>query len=312
MLGVLFQERRAKVSEGFSDETVVTSISQLEGLHQKEPAIEILGGSAMGRQVLLEEGETVWGRNPDADIPIDDEGISRYHFKVKVKDKVAIIEDLKSTNGTYVNGERIKQHVLQNNDKIQISSVTVLRFSYVDPIDTDVHKRFYEMALYDPVTQAYTKRYFLDRIKHEFSHSQRRNVPLCLLIFDLDHFKKVNDTYGHPAGDFILQKVAEITSAMVRKEDIFARYGGEEFVILMRDTPEAAGAALGERIRKAIENAKYIFENQPIPITISLGVACYEHNNFGSPQELIKKSDESLYYSKTQGRNRLTAYSSLV
>jgi diguanylate cyclase (GGDEF)-like protein len=300
------------VSEGFGEETVVTSIDQLEGLHKKEPAIDILGGPAMGQQVILGEGETVWGRNQDADIPIDDEAISRYHFKIKVRDRVAIIEDLKSTNGTFVNGERVQQHVLQNNDKIQISSATVLRFSYVDPIDTDVHKRFYEMALFDPVTQAFTKRYFLDRIKHEFSHSHRRHVPLSLIIFDLDHFKNVNDSHGHPAGDFILAKVAEITLALVRKEDIFARYGGEEFVILMRDTLESAGASLAERLRSAIENANFVFEGKTIPITISLGIACYTDDNLNQPEELIQKADVALYHSKSGGRNQVTAFSSIA
>jgi diguanylate cyclase (GGDEF)-like protein len=297
------------VSEGFSDETVVTSIGQLEGLHQKEPAIDVLGGAAMGQQIILGEGDTVWGRSQDADIPIDDDAISRYHFKIKVKDKVAIVEDLNSTNGTFVNGERIKQYVLQNNDKIQISSATVLRFSYVDPIDTDVHKRFYEMALFDPVTQAFTKRYFLDRIKHEFSHSKRRHVPLSLIIFDLDHFKNVNDSFGHPAGDFILAKVAEIALSLVRKEDIFARYGGEEFVVLMRDTPESAGAFLGERLRSAVEKANFVFDGKTIPITISLGVACYTEENLSDADELVQRADTSLYHSKANGRNRLTAYS---
>ncbi|MDX1386519.1 MAG: GGDEF domain-containing protein, partial [bacterium] len=215
------------MAENFSDETVVTSIGQLEGINQKEPAVDVLGGPAMGQQIVLGEGETVWGRSQDADVLVEDEAISRYHFKIKVKDKIATIEDLNSTNGTFVNGNRVKQHVLQPNDKIQISSVTVLRFSYVDPIDTDVHKRIYEMALFDPVTQAHTKRYFLDRIKHEFSHSGRKNFPLSLIMFDLDHFKKVNDTHGHPAGDYVLQKVAEVMQEIVRREDIFARYGGE-------------------------------------------------------------------------------------
>jgi diguanylate cyclase (GGDEF)-like protein len=161
------------------------------------------------------------------------------------------------------------------------------------------------------VTQAFTKRYFLDRIKHEFAHSHRRHVPLSLIIFDLDHFKNVNDSYGHPAGDFILAKVAEITLALVRKEDIFARYGGEEFVILMRDTPEEAGAKLAERIRSAIEKANFVFEGKAIPITISLGIACYIDENMNDPGELIQKSDAALYQSKANGRNRLTLHSSI-
>jgi two-component system cell cycle response regulator len=299
------------VAENFSDETVVTSIGQLEGINQKEPAVDVLGGPAMGQQIVLGEGETVWGRSPDADILIEDEAISRYHFKIKVKDKIATIEDLNSTNGTFVNGTRVKQHVLQPNDKIQISSATVLRFSYVDPIDTDVHKRIYEMALFDPVTQAHTKRYFLDRIKHEFSHSGRKNFPLSLIMFDLDHFKKVNDTFGHPAGDYVLQKVAEVTQGIVRREDIFARYGGEEFVVLMRDAGEKDASILAERMREAIAQTHFQFEGQDIPVTISLGVACFHHGNIEDAKALIQFADNALYASKEGGRNRVTAHSSL-
>jgi len=299
------------VSEGYNDETVVTSIKQLEGINEKEPALDILGGPAMGQQIILGEGETVWGRSKDADIMVEDDSISRYHFKIKVKEKICTIEDLKSTNGTFVNGDRIKQYVLQPNDKIQISSVTVLRFAYVDPIDTDVHKRIYEMALFDPVTQAHTKRYFLDRIQHEFSHYGRRSQPLSLIMYDLDHFKKVNDTYGHPAGDFILQKVSEATRGLVRKEDLFARYGGEEFTILMRDTNEKDAHNLAERVRKIIEEAKFTFEDQHIPITISVGVACFNKDNFSSPEDLVKAADKGLYHSKNSGRNCVTSFSSL-
>ncbi len=299
------------MTEGFKDETVVTQIGKLEGIQRKDPAVDILGGPSMGQQFILEEGETVWGRNQDADIHIQDEAISRYHFKIKVKDKIATIEDLSSTNGTYVNGDRIKQHVLQPNDKIQISSVTVLRFSYVDPIDTDTHRRFYEMALFDAVTQAHTKRYFLDRIRDEFSHSQRRNLPLSLIIFDLDFFKKVNDTYGHPAGDFILQRVADATRGVIRRDDLFARYGGEEFTILMRDCLEAAAVNLAERLRGEIEQGNFVFEANKILVTASLGVACFHDENFKTTEELIKGADVCLYQSKAKGRNRVTAWSSL-
>lgn len=299
------------MAESFSDETVVTSIGQLEGVQQKEPAVDILGGPAMGQQIILGEGETVWGRSKDADILVEDEAISRYHFKIKVKDRIATIEDLGSTNGTYVNGSKVKQYVLQPNDKIQISSVTVLRFSYVDPIDTDVHKRIYEMALFDPVTQAHTKRYFLDRISHEFSHSGRRNFPLSLIIFDLDHFKKVNDTFGHPAGDFILKRVSEVTRSLIRREDIFARYGGEEFVVLMRDTQESDAASLAERIRKTVAETQFVFEDQKIQVTVSFGVACFVDGNLTKAESLVKCADKSLYHSKTTGRNRVTSFSSL-
>lgn len=299
------------MGQGFNDETVVTRIGKLKGFNQKEPAVDFIGGPAMGKQILLQEGETVWGRSKDADMMVEDEAISRYHFKIKVKDKLVTIEDLNSTNGTYVNGIRVKQHLLQPNDKIQISSLTVLRFSYVDPIDTDVHNRIYEMALFDPITRAHTKRYFLDRLRHEFSHYKRRNQPLSLIIFDLDFFKKVNDGYGHPAGDFVLQKVAEVTRTICRKEDVFARYGGEEFVIVMRDTSEPEARAFAERLRLEIEHANFEFESNRIPVTVSIGVACYNEDNFQNSDELIKAADQCLYYSKAHGRNQVTTLSNI-
>ncbi len=297
--------------EGFKDETVVTEIKKLDVLTEKEPAIDILGGPAMGRQIILTNGEYVVGRSKDANVVVEDDGISRLHFKILVKDKIATIEDLNSTNGTFINGARISKQILRANDKIQISSVTVLRFSYVDLIDKNSHERFYEMALYDPVTNAYTKRFLIDRLEHEFSYAARRNLPLSFIIFDLDHFKKINDSYGHPAGDYILQKVAEITKQTVRATDLFARYGGEEFVILMRDTNEEEGITLADRLRKLIEIQEFIFEEKKIPVTISLGVACLKDGNFNTPQELLKAADEYLYISKSEGRNRVTAKASL-
>lgn len=298
--------------DSFNEETIVASIDQLAGLQQKKPAIDILGGPSMGQQILLEEGEGIWGRSQDAQVYIEDEAISRHHFKIKVHDKVATLEDLGSTNGTYVNGHRVKEYVLQPNDKIQISSVTVLRFAYVDPIDTDVHKRIYEMALYDPVTQAHTKRYFMDRLEHEFYHSRRRDLPLSLILFDLDHFKQINDTYGHPAGDFVLQQIGERSRSVIRREDLFARYGGEEFVILMRETIQNEAIALAERLRENIAAHEFRFEAKKIPVTASLGVACMTQGKLKHAKELIKQADTALYQAKASGRNCVRYYEPAV
>lgn len=294
------------------EETVVASFTQLQEIGIKEPAIHVLGGPSMGEQILLEEGESLWGRSQEADVSLQDETISRIHFKIIVKDKVTVIEDLGSTNGTYVNGKRISRAKLEDNDKIQISSQTVLRFSYVDPIDTDVHRRIYEMALYDAVTQAHTKRFFLDRLESEFSHAKRRNLPLSLILFDLDYFKKVNDTYGHPAGDYVLQKISEISQNLIRQEDLFARYGGEEFALLMRETREDQAAILGERLREKIERETLVFEDQEIQVTISLGLAGMEEGDVPDSRTLVKRADQCLYYSKAHGRNCLTTLTALT
>src|SRR5262245_39674740 len=217
----------------FKDETVVTQIRDLEGIGEKSPALSFMGGPAMGQLHILKEGEYVVGRSKEASIVVLDDAISRQHFKVIVKSNQGIIEDLSSTNGTYVNGVRVTKQMLHDKDTIQISSQTVITFSYVSDLEAQKQTQIYKMANYDPVTQARTKTYFLDQIDQEFSHAKRKDSPLSLVIFDIDFFKKVNDTYGHPAGDHTLKRISEMTLQVIRSEDLFARYGGEEFVILM-------------------------------------------------------------------------------
>lgn len=295
----------------FKDETVVTQIRDLEGMGPKFPALSFMGGPSMGQLHLLKDGEFIVGRSKDASIVVHDDGISRLHFKILVKDNQASIEDLGSTNGTYVNGMKVKQQNLHDKDTIQISSQTIMTFSYVSDLEAQKQSQIYKMANFDPVTQARTKSYFLDQIDQEFSHAKRKELLLSLLIFDLDFFKQVNDTYGHPAGDFVLKRVAEITQATIRNEDLFARYGGEEFVILMRDTSEDDAVRLAERLRQNIEKHIFEFEGKRIKVSISAGVSTLHNNNLANFDVMIKIADEYLYFAKQNGRNRVASLSLL-
>ncbi len=296
----------------YKDETVVTQIRDIEGMGPKFPALSFMGGPSMGQLHLLKEGEFVVGRSQDASIVVHDDGISRLHFKILVKDNQASIEDLGSTNGTYVNGTKVKQQALHDKDTIQISSQTIMTFSYVSDLEAQKQSQIYKMANFDPVTQSRTKAYFLDQIDQEFSHATRKGLPLSLMIFDFDHFKNINDSYGHPAGDFALKKVAEITQNTIRTEDLFARYGGEEFVILMRDTMEDDAVKLAERLRQNIEKFIFDFEGKRLKITISSGVASLKSGNFENFEVMIKVADEYLYFAKQNGRNRVASLSLLA
>lgn len=296
----------------FKDETVVTQIRDLEGIGPKFPALSFMGGPSMGELHLLKEGEFVVGRSKDVSIVVNDDGISRQHFKVIVKDNQASIEDLGSTNGTYVNGTKVKQQILHDKDTIQISSQTIITFSYVSDLEAQKQSQIYKMANFDPVTQARTKSYFLDQIDQEFSHAKRKALSLSIVIYDLDFFKKINDTYGHPAGDFVLKRVAEITQNTIRNEDLFARYGGEEFVILMRDTSQEDAVSLAERLRQNIEKHIFEFEGKKIDVSISAGVATLQNGNFQNFNTMIKVADEYLYFAKQNGRNRVASLSLLT
>lgn len=296
----------------FKDETVVSQIRDLEGIGPKFPALSFMGGASMGQLHLLKDGEFIVGRSKEASIAVLDDGISRQHFKIIVKDNQATIQDLGSTNGTYVNGVKVTTQTLHDKDTIQISSQTIMSFAYVSDLEAQKQSQIYKMANFDPVTQARTKAYFLDQIDQEFSHSKRKGLPLSLMIFDLDFFKKVNDTHGHPAGDFILRKIADIAHEIIRNEDLFARYGGEEFVILMRDTSEEDAVNLAERLRQNIEKRIFDFEGNKIKVTISAGVSTLKDENFSNFDVMIKIADEYLYFAKENGRNRVASLALLT
>ncbi len=287
------------------DETVVTSFDSIEQENEKKPYLTFIWGPRMGELVLLEKNEITVGRSPDCDLWIEDGAISRKHFCLQIAGKGVSLKDTGSTNGTLVNGEKVSEKKLSDGDKIQISRDTILEFSYLDETQSLSEKKRYEMGVMDPVTNTHNKRYFLDRIREEFSFAKRSQRHLSIILFDIDHFKKINDGYGHLAGDFVLQKLGAYVSKIIRTHDIFCRYGGEEFVILMRDTECQNAVNLAERIRKIIEQSEFVYEEKKLPVTISCGISSL-HEGLKDYQALIAEADTYLYQSKEGGRNRIS------
>lgn len=289
----------------FKEETIIVDLQGNELVSEKVPAIQLLSGQGLGKLHVLEDGEFTIGRHQKANITFNDEAISRFHCKLIVRDKRVLLKDLDSANGTFVNGERSQEIELRAGDKFKISPEIIFKFDYVDQVDQASQEALYDMAISDSLTGAHTKRYFLDQLQTEFSFALRRNNPLSLIIFDIDFFKKVNDEYGHLAGDEVLKKIAQTTEIVIRNEDVFGRYGGEEFVILMRDTKKQDALRLAERLRLIIENTVVETREKEISVTISLGLASLENSNFSEKEELIKAADDMLYQAKKSGRNRI-------
>ena len=287
------------------DETIITNIKGLKDEGEKIPHLTFITGSRLGQIHPLEKPEIIVGRAPDCDLVVEDTAISRKHFKVILKADKLKIEDLGSTNGTYVNGERVKKAELVDGDKIQISQNTLLEVTYLDQSRSLSEKQRYDMGVKDPVTNVYNKRFLIDRLNEEFAFAKRRGRPLSLILFDLDFFKTVNDTYGHLAGDLVLQKVAAVIAETIRTDDILPRYGGEEFVIIMRDAAIDGALLLAERMRKLVEALKINYEKSTIKITISLGVSTLMdyHKQW---EHLLAEADKYMYISKSKGRNRAT------
>ncbi|MFH1653814.1 MAG: GGDEF domain-containing protein [Pseudomonadota bacterium] len=291
------------------DETVVTSIEKIKPPQDIKAYILFISGPLKGEKFLLSKSEIIIGRDTSVDIKIEDSRVSRQHLKLIQADNGVELEDLGSTNGTFVNGRRIKKndkYLLKSNDKIHISSDTLFRFAYGDEVERMFEDERNRMAYYDAVTEVYNKHFFNDRLKDEFNFAKRSNIPLSLLMMDIDFFKKVNDTYGHMAGDFVLHQVAQTASKTLRSEDILARYGGEEFVVILRNSNIENAQALAERIRIAIETQIFIFEKKRIKITISIGGVALDAEKIETPEKLIEAADKNLYKSKHEGRNRIT------
>lgn len=294
-----------------SDATRITKLSQMPAIvqaakQQTRAYLVVIAGANVGEMHRIDADQTVLGRAMTANIRIFDDGVSRAHARIVRQGTQIAIEDAGSANGTLVNGETVTQRVLQDGDKIQLGSTTILKFTYHDKLDESFQRQMYDAALRDGLTRAFNKKYFVDRLETEFAFARRHQTILSLVMFDADHFKRVNDTLGHPAGDYVLVRLAAIAQATIRTEDIFARYGGEEFAVICRGTPVQNAAVLGERIRAAVETNEFVWEGQRVPVTISVGVAGIPDVVANSSAGLVAAADAALYESKMGGRNRVS------
>lgn len=263
-----------------------------------------ISGRHVGNMHKLANGDSVLGRAPNCAVIIDDEGVSRQHARIERGAEGCVLYDNNSTNGVFVNGEQVRRHVLQDGDRVQIGSKTILKFSFTDEVEEKFQKQLYDSATRDGLTGTFNKKYFADQLKTEFAFFQRHRSNLSLVLFDIDFFKKLNDGFGHLAGDHVLRDLARVVEKTLRVEDIFARYGGEEFGVILRDTDGERAFLIAERMRRAVEAHEFMFDGQRLPVTISVGVTTCVEDEHRSPRELIQATDQLLYDAKRKGRNR--------
>ncbi len=290
------------------EKTTVLGLKDLELLAPDKNARSAyficINGRAVGKMFKLSGNKMVVGRMASNEIVVDDEGISRQHAYVERNALGLILVDNGSTNGVFVNGQRIQRHLLQDADKVQLGSSAILKFSYQDELEERAQKQLYESATRDGLTNCYNKKYFADQLKTEFAYYYRHAEPLSLCLFDIDFFKKLNDGYGHQAGDYVLKTMSALVQKALRTEDIFARYGGEEFGIIFKNTDGEKAFLVLERIRRQIEKFEFMDGERRMPVTISIGIATLESQNYPSPKALVKAADDYLYQAKGKGRNR--------
>jgi two-component system cell cycle response regulator len=264
-----------------------------------------LTGPTQGRMYTVDGRELVFGRGDDCGARIEDASLSRKHARVRRTGDAFVIEDLDSTNGTGVNGNPITSHRLRDGDRVELGPRVLLACRLQDALEQEASKRMYESSVRDALTNVHNRRYLDERLIAEFAFAVRHRTSLCVLIVDADHFKKVNDTYGHMIGDEILKAVAGQMKRVVRAEDLVARYGGEEFCVVARGIEPDSTMVLAERLRRMIEQASVFAGGHDVRVTASVGAATMTvETPYKDVRALLEAADGALYEAKRLGRNR--------
>lgn len=271
--------------------------------------LTIISGINAGQVFALDGTDHVIGRGTEADLWLEDNGVSRRHARVSCRsDGRYFVEDLGSTNGTFLGSQRIDICEVRPNDRIQLGPHVILRFAITDDAEEELQRRLYESSTRDGLTRLYNRKYFTERLTAEVAYSRRHKVKLAVLLLDLDDFKQINDTHGHLAGDMVLRLVSAQMQRLLRVEDLVARFGGEEFVVLARSTGKTEAVRLAERIRESIAELEIPLADRTLKVTLSMGVAALpDVAPEGGPNELIALADARLYKAKAQGKNRVCA-----
>jgi two-component system, cell cycle response regulator len=263
-------------------------------------------GLEAGRVYGLEGTETSFGRDATCTHTFDEGSLSRVHARVIRAGVDVCIEDVASRNGVFVNDEKVVRTPLRDGDRVRLGSAVTLRFQVVTEQEHQALVHVFESSVKDGLTGAWNRRYLDERLLGELGFAKRHSAALAVVLVDIDHFKKVNDTHGHQVGDAVLKATADMMRSTIRVEDVLARYGGEEFLVIARGLDLARGVQLGERLRIMAERRPVVIDGTSIPRTISAGVAtvdcCREDR---SPECLLRLADERLYRAKAVGRNRV-------
>ena len=257
----------------------------------------------LGKRFVLDRSPLRVGRGADNHIVLEGDSVSRRHAHFERRTTAWYAVDDGSTNGTYLNEEQIaREALLTNGDRIKVGP-SILKFLSGADAEAKYHEEIYRMTIVDGLTQIHNKRYLFEALEKELIRARRYERDLSVLMFDIDFFKRINDQYGHLAGDHVLRELARIVQDRIRRDEVFARYGGEEFVIVLPETSLAGAVALAENLRTRVGSHGFTFQGEQIPVTISIGCALLQDDKAAT--DLIQRADEKLYQAKRSGRNRV-------
>ncbi len=271
---------------------------------KSEAVLTVLRGQNPGVLYTLEGSGAVIGRSPDVAVTIPDDTLSRQHARIQRLGNAYAIEDLDSTNGTFVDGERVRSaRALEDGCRISLGSRTVLHFRLHDAVELEAARQTQALTVRDPLTGAFNRRHLQERLASEAAFARRHGAHLSLLLLDIDHFKQINDVHGHTAGDTALRALSQALAALARAEDVLARYGGEEFALVVRGIDHSGSLMLAERMRKIAAEQRVKTDAGAIAFTVSVGVAHCAAGKNCDAQRLFEAADRALYAAKDAGRN---------
>jgi len=273
-----------------ADSSILVRIYPLEGIE---------------KPLTLTDERLLIGRDVSCSVQLPDDSVSRRHAAIVTEADQHFVNDLGSTNGTFVNEARVEDRaVLKNGDRVRFGN-QIFKYLKSDEIEAQYHEVVFKMMTTDGLTSVYNKRYFMETLDREVVQAQRCHSPLCVMMLDLDRFKLVNDQHGHLAGDAVLVEFAQRARSVLRSGELLARYGGEEFAMILTRASLSDAVSAAERLREIIAATPVAFETTDIPITVSIGVHCFDGRSDAKPAELIASADEMLYRAKDNGRNQV-------
>lgn len=279
---------------------------------RETPALIVMAGTDIGKVFYFdEEGKTI-GRDVEVHIPLTDTLVSRRHAQVyrqKAEDGDGVhhvVVDLYSTNGTFVNGERISKAFLQDGDKIRIGDTT-FKFTLHDETDHRYQQEIQRRIHLDDLTGLLSLNYFYERLERRLKQSRRSRSRVTVLMMDLDGLKAVNEKHGHLAGSFLIKSVAADLRERLGPLGEVGRYGGDEFIAFMPGFETEEILTHLENLRSAIAERRFSFKGKPVKVTLSVGLATFPWDGH-SVEVLVAAADAALFSAKQQGKNRVVAH----
>jgi diguanylate cyclase (GGDEF)-like protein len=285
--------------------TRVTTLDELKVQRKGDACLVVIYApveSEYGKRYPLIKDETTIGRGHENDIVLDSDSVSRRHAKVVHKDGAFHVIDLDSTNGTSVNDEPQVACQLRRGDQVTIGN-TIFKYLSGSDVEAQYHETIFNMTITDGLTDVSNKKKLDSDLAKEISRALRHSRELSLLMIDIDHFKDVNDTYGHLAGDSVLRDLAGILQRRLRPDDEIGRCGGEEFLTILPETPLEGAIRIAEELRRLVEEHSCTVEGEQIKVTVSIGVA--ELRPGMDMKAFYKAADDMMYQAKRSGRNKV-------